>query len=82
MELADGQTEYFCLPDVPSQREVEKTLVDEAFFQCILNGGPPPVSARDGLRVMELWTRFTVPTGKGAISRFRLQGNVNHWITI
>ena len=54
VELADGQTEYFCLPDVPSQREVEKTLVDEAFFQCILNGGPPPVSARDGLRVMEV----------------------------
>ena len=22
VELADGQTEYFCLPDVPSQREV------------------------------------------------------------
>ena len=54
VELEDGQAECLCLPDVPSQREVEKTLVDEAFFKCILNDGPPPVSARDGLRVMEV----------------------------
>jgi len=54
VEKADGEVDYCCLPFVPSQREVEQTQVDEAFFNCIYKDTPPPVSAEDGLRVMEV----------------------------
>jgi len=54
LELANGETVYFHLPDVPSQREVEKTEINEAFFQCIVNNTEPPIRSKDGLEVVRV----------------------------
>lgn len=54
LELVNGEVIYYHLPHVPSQREVEKTEINEAFFQCIANNTAPPISSRDGMEVMRV----------------------------
>lgn len=66
----------------PARGRWRKPLWMRRFFNASLMAGRRLYPPGTGCGSWRLWTRFTVPTGKGAISRFRLQGNVNHWITI
>ena len=54
VELESGETQWYDLTDVPSQREVEKTEVDEAFFMCVEENLPIPITARDGYKVVQI----------------------------
>ncbi len=54
VELESGEVADYNLPLVPSQREVEKTKIDEAFFSCIDDNLAVPISATDGLWVIKV----------------------------
>lgn len=54
IEKKNGDIIPYAFPDVPAQNEVERTAVDERFFEAVAYNKPVPVSGIDGLETAKV----------------------------